>query len=68
MAGLEAATDEDLRGPRCAPPRWTEQGRASADAYMCTAMNTMAHVRQIWALRGAMGRAGKDGWPEQHWA
>ena len=27
----------------------------------------MAHIRQIWFLRGAMGLTGKDGWPRQHY-
>ena len=29
--------------------------------------HTMAHVRQIWLMRGAMGLTDKDGWPVQHW-
>ena len=68
-AALESATEDDLRGPRCAEDRWTDQqGRTSADAYMRTIWHTMAHVRQIWLMRGAMGLTDQDGWPEQHWA
>ena len=69
MAGLAAASEEDLLGPRVTDTYWwQQQKRTSADAYMRTVFHTMAHVRQIWLMRGAMGLTDKDGWPEQHWA
>jgi hypothetical protein len=67
--GLDNLTEDDLRKPResC---RWYADfpDRIRADAYMRTIMHTMAHTRQIWMLRGAMGLTDKDGWPVQHWA
>jgi len=68
-AGLEAATDADLLGPRMAAGTdWVdEHGRNSADAYARVIWHTMAHVRQIWLIRGIMGLTDKDGWPEQHY-
>ncbi|MHC4984730.1 MAG: hypothetical protein ACYTFO_01105 [Planctomycetota bacterium] len=68
MAGLELAGAEDLLGPRHCRGQWVEQGKTAADAYMRTIMHTMSHVRQVWLMRGAMGLADTDGWPEQHWA
>lgn len=68
MPGLEAATEDDLLRPRHAEEWWREQDRTAADAYMRTIMHTMAHSRQIWMLRGAMGLSDREGWPEQHWA
>lgn len=48
---------------------WTDEfGKTAADAYMRVTMHFMAHVRQIWLMRGLMGLTDKDGWPEQHWA
>jgi hypothetical protein len=41
--------------------------RNLADFYMRTIYHTMAHVRWIWLLRGALGLA-TGPWPEQHWA
>ena len=69
FAILNATTDEQLRAPRPDSP-WFERfpDRVAADAYMRTIMHTMGHTRQIWALRGAMGAAGGDAWPLQHWA
>jgi hypothetical protein len=63
--GIEAATDDDLRGKRTAHDWW--QG-TSADAYMRTIGNTTAHTRQIWLLRGALGLTDGKSWPQQHWA
>ncbi len=68
MPALDKATELDLLGPRHADRRWTDLGRTSADAYMRTICHTMAHVRQIWLLRGILGLTDTDGWPEQHWA
>ena len=48
---------------------WTDEfGKTAADAYMRVTMHFMAHVRQIWLMRGVMGLTDKAGWPEQHWA
>ncbi|HUS92510.1 MAG TPA: DUF664 domain-containing protein [Phycisphaerae bacterium] len=69
MANLAAASEDDLLGPRVTDTFWwQEQKRTSADAYLRTIMHTMAHVRQIWLMRGAMGLTDQHGWPEQHWA
>jgi len=67
-AALDKAGQEDLTGPRQAASWWTDAGKNSADAYMRTIGHTMAHVRQIWLLRGVLGRQEGDTWPEQHWA
>ena len=68
VEALDAATEEDLRRPRDVTDWYAQWGRVSADAYMRTIMHTMAHVRQIWMLRGVMGLTDRDGWPVQHWA
>ena len=39
-----------------------------ADMYMRTIFHTMAHVRQVWLLRGALGLVDGTSWPQQHWA
>jgi len=69
MAGLESDTEQDLLGPRRAVDTdwWTEHHRTSADAYTRVIWHTMAHVRQIWALRGVMGAIDEKGWPRQHY-
>jgi len=63
--GLAAATDSDLRSSRKAEDWWQ---KTAADAYMRTVCHTMAHVRQIWLLRGALGLTGGKSWPRQHWS
>ncbi len=69
LPALESAGEQDLLGRRCCAGWWVkERGRSAADAYMRIMGHTMAHVRQIWLMRGAMGLTDKDGWPEQHWA
>ena len=65
---LAEATDEDLQGARFAEDWWTGPGKNSADAYLRTIYHTMAHVRQIWLMRGAIGLADQGAWPQQHWA
>jgi hypothetical protein len=65
---LAATTEEQLLLPRSDAPWFERFGRTAADAYMRTIMHTMAHVRQVWFLRGALGLTDRDGWPEQHWA
>ena len=59
LAGLSS---EDLRKP--VRDWWA----AAADACMRTIWHTMAHVRQIWLLRGAMGWSEGQSRPRQHWA
>jgi hypothetical protein len=39
-----------------------------ADMYMRTIWHTVAHTRQIWLLRGALGLTDGKSWPQQHWA
>lgn len=39
-----------------------------ADMYMRTIYHTMAHVRQIWLLRSALGLTSGGSWRRQHWA
>ncbi|HIJ72590.1 MAG TPA: DinB family protein [Candidatus Hydrogenedentes bacterium] len=39
-----------------------------SDFYMRTICHTMAHVRQIWALRGLLGQVSQSAWARQHWA
>jgi hypothetical protein len=42
--------------------------RRSGDAAMRSIWHTMAHIRQIWLLRGALGIHDGEWWPRQHWA
>jgi hypothetical protein len=39
-----------------------------ADFLKRTIFHTMAHVRQIWLLRGALGLTDGTSWPQQHYA
>jgi len=69
METLEQATPDDLARPD--PGSWwfeENPTRVRADAYLRATFHTMAHVRQIWMLRGVMGLTDKEGWPVQHWA
>ena len=65
ITGLSAATERDLLGKRHAEGWW--KGNA-ADAYVRAIFHAMAHVRQIWLLRGALGLTDGKTWPQQHWA
>jgi len=47
-----------------APDYWPHLG----DPCFRAIYHTMAHVRQIWLLRGALGVADGRSWPRQHWA
>jgi len=58
---IGAATENDLR-------RALRHWKAASDPYMRTIFHTMAHVRQIWLLRGALGLTDGKPWPQQHWA
>ena len=60
---LERATQADLT----AKPDEHWRGNL-ADMYMRTIYHTMAHVRQIWLLRGALRLTDGTSWPRQHWA
>jgi hypothetical protein len=62
---LASATEQDLRGRRKADDWWQ---KSVADGCLRTVMNTAAHVRQIWLLRGALGLTDGKLWPQQHWA
>jgi hypothetical protein len=62
------AREEDLRGTRRCEDWWIDRGRTAGDAYLRAIGHAMAHVRQIWLTRGAIGLTGKDGWPNQHLA
>lgn len=66
MEGIAIARESDLLGSRMAEGWWGQ--RTSADAYMRTIYHAMAHVRQIWLLRGALGMTDGKSWPRQHWA
>jgi len=63
IVGLEGASEEALLGPRTKSRWYRDWNRTSADAYTRTIMHTMAHVRQIWMLRGVMGLTDEQGWP-----
>jgi len=65
MAGLETASEDDLRGRRACEAWWPG---TAADAYMRTIHHALAHIRQIWLLRGVMGLTDAEAWPRQHWA
>ena len=59
---LAEASDESLLRHVGDDPDKSE----AADWYVRTTYHTMAHVRQIWLLRGALG-LGSGAWPRQHW-
>lgn len=65
METLEVADEGKLRS-NCDPDSGWE--KTHADAYMRTIYHTIAHVRQIWLLRGALGINDGISWPRQHWA
>ena len=65
MDGLEETSPDALLRPR---EHVKNQERLPSDAYMRTICHTMAHVRQIWLLRGALGLTDGKSWPLQHWA
>jgi hypothetical protein len=61
---LQEASEEDLLGRRHVPEEW--QGNA-LDAYVRGAFHAMTHLRQIWAIRGALGLTCKKTMPKQLW-
>jgi len=65
---IRAATTEDLLGKRHCDNWWTERKRTASDALMRAVGHAMAHVRQIWLIRGAMGLTSSKAWPRQHLA
>ena len=48
--------------------RPVKKWQCAADACMRTIWHTMAHVRQVWLIRGALGLTDGTAWPQQHWA
>ncbi len=60
---LDQTSEKDLLRPR-APKEWNQTGNSS-DMYVRVIKHYMAHLRQIWLLRGHMGLTY---WPAQHWA
>ena len=70
-AGLDAATEKNLLGPREAAGKfwWEEHGRTSSEGYARVIHHANSHVRQIWVLRAGMGltEKGTHGWPQQHY-
>jgi hypothetical protein len=67
-AVLGRLSSADLSAPRRGCWWFDENaGKVRADAYMQSIWHTMAHVRQIWLLRGLLGVRDERGWPHQHW-
>ena len=72
MVTLETVRDAAMRetanlGESRLAETWYGE-RIRTDAMMRTIYHTMAHVRQIWLLRGALGLTDNKSWPRQHWA
>ena len=67
-ATLDGLTDACLQSRPGGHWWYDDPEHVRADGYMRTTMHTMAHVRQVWALRGTMGLADAQWWPLQHWA
>ena len=61
MEIIDSAEGGELRRP-------LRQWKAASDPYMRTIWHAMAHLRQIWLLRGALGLSDGKSWPQQHWA
>jgi len=69
VEALDRTSVEQLSKPNMASWWFEEQPeKVRADAFMRAICHTMAHVRQIWLLRGLLGLTDAVGWPEQHWA
>jgi hypothetical protein len=69
MDVLDGTSVEELGQPN--PSSWWFEeytDRTRADAFVRATCHAMAHVRQIWFLRGLLGLTDAEGWPEQHWA
>ena len=62
---LAEVSEAKLMGKRHAQDWWPG---TAADAYMRTIFHRMAHIRQIWLLRGALKLTDGKSWPRQHWA
>jgi len=62
MAGV---TDAQVSGP---PSRPNQSKATQADCCIRAIWHMAAHVRQIWALRGALGLVDQTRWPRQHWS
>ena len=69
LGSIRSAVFEALGGLSCEDLRkpvrdwWSH----ASDSCMRTIWHTMAHVRQIWLLRGALGWSEGQSWPHQHW-
>ncbi len=59
---VAAVSEDELRKP------FGDPEKLRSDAYMRAVYHTMAHVRQIWLLRGALGLTDGKSWPDQHWS
>ncbi|MAE59964.1 MAG: hypothetical protein CMJ49_01255 [Planctomycetaceae bacterium] len=69
MAQLQRTSDEDLFTATAGCWWFEEQpDKTRADSYMRCIWHTMAHLKQIWLLRGALGGRNDGAWPQQHWA
>ena len=69
LRALKRTSIEELATPNM--KSWWFQEHAEkvrADAYMRAIWHTLAHVRQIWFLRGLVDTTASGGWPQQHWA
>lgn len=53
---------------RSSPPAEWQWPGDRADLLKRTVFHTMAHVRQIWLLRGVLGLTDGRSWPQQHYA
>jgi len=66
---LDTTAPEDLTRPNMESWWFEDQPeKIRADAYMRCICHNMAHLRQIWLLRGLLGLDDTTAWPEQHWA
>jgi len=68
FAGLDEASEDDLRSDRAAKGVKASRGWTAGHFYFRSICHVLAHTRQIWLLRGAMGLTDQQGWPEQHYA
>jgi len=69
VPGLADVGDKELLEPRAGKNEywWQQHRRNSIQGYMRVIWHANAHLRQIWAIRGAMGAYGPNGWPHQYW-
>ncbi len=65
LQAIAEATADELTRPR---DHWADKTVFPTDHYIRTIFHSMAHIRQIWLLRGALGLTDGTRWPRQHWA